>query len=215
MVMVINGHIRKGQVSRDAPVVFLADGVLEREELRAVIHGAGWRIEPLDAGNEAFAEANDLVPSCLVLDAGGPHLRLPLAPGGTDVPIIWITSRCDVPMTVRAMKAGAIDVLTKPVRADALVDAVGRALNASTAALRRAQEMRHLRGRYGSLSLRERQVMTLVASGLLNKQVGGELGISEVTVKAHRGKVMRKMNAQSLAHLVAMAASLQLAHAAS
>jgi FixJ family two-component response regulator len=126
------------------------------------------------------------------------------------MPIIFITGYGDVPMTVRAMKAGAVEFLTKPLNADALVSAIGHALDQSRAALGHEAEIREVRERYESLSRREREVMSLVVAGLLHKQVGGELQISEITVKAHRGKVMRKMKADSLADLVTMAARLRL-----
>jgi FixJ family two-component response regulator len=128
----------------------------------------------------------------------------------TDMPIIFITGYGDVPMTVRAMKAGAVEFLTKPFKDDVLLDAIRDALERSRAALRHESEMQLLRSCYASLTPREREVMALVVSGLLNKQVGGELGISEITVKAHRGQMMRKMKADSLPRLVAMAARLGL-----
>ena len=127
----------------------------------------------------------------------------------TDMPIIFITGYRDVPMTVQAMKAGAVEFLTKPFGEDALLSAIRAALERSRIALSQEAEMRVLRGRYASLSRREQQVMALVVSGLLNKQIGGELGISEITVKAHRGKVMQKMKADSLADLVRIAAKLR------
>ena len=200
-----------------APVVFVvSDDLLARAVLETVIHGAGWCAKVFPSDGALLTRAGQAVPSCLVLDlpsleAGSHLLQRPVPLGWTDMPVICLTVQGDVAMTVRAMKAGAVDVLSKPVQAGALRDAVRGALDLSLAALRRGSEARQLQDRYGSLSDRERQVMALVVSGLLNKQVGGELGISEVTVKAHRGRVMRKMQARSLASLVRMAGSLQLA----
>ncbi len=144
-------------------------------------------------------------------DLNGLDLQKRVAADRTDMPIIFITGYGDVPMTVRAMKAGAVEFLTKPFGDDVLLSAIRHAIERSHAALRHEAEIRALRDRYASLSRREREVMALVVSGLLNKQVGGELGISEITVKAHRGKMMRKMKADSLADLVTMAARLGLA----
>jgi FixJ family two-component response regulator len=154
------------------------------------------------------------VPCCLVLDVripglDGLELQQQLAER-SDMPIIFITGYGDVPMTVRAMKAGAIEFLTKPFNDSVLLDAVRQALERSRAALHRESEMHVLRSCFATLTPREREVMALVVSGLLNKQVGGELGISEITVKAHRGQVMRKMKADSLPDLVTMAARLGL-----
>ena len=140
---------------------------------------------------------------------GGLELQQQLAER-TDMPIVFITGYGDVPMTVRAMKAGAVEFLTKPFRDDVLLEAIRHAIERSRAALRQESEMQVLRSRYASLTPREREVMALVVSGLLNKQVGGELDISEITVKAHRGQVMRKMKADSLPDLVTMAARLGL-----
>jgi FixJ family two-component response regulator len=157
-------------------------------------------------------------PCCLVLDVtlpglNGLELQQRLSER-TDMPIIFITGYGDVPMTVRAMKAGAIEFLTKPFRDDVLLEAIGQAIERSRAALRHESAMSELRSCYASLTAREREVMVLVISGLLNKQVAGELGISEITVKAHRGQVMRKMKADSLAELVKMAARLGVQTAA-
>jgi FixJ family two-component response regulator len=200
-----------------APVVLVvSDDLLARAVLETVIVGAGWSARIMPSDNALLTRSGAPVPTCLVLDlpsleAASQLRERPIPFGWTDMPVICLTAQGDVAMTVRAMKAGAVDVLCKPVQAGALRDAIGNALDLSTAALRRGSEARQLQGRYETLSDRERQVMNLVVSGLLNKQVGGELGISEVTVKAHRGRVMRKMQARTLAGLVRMAGSLQLA----
>jgi len=197
------------------PIVFVVDDdVSVRESLEMLIRSEGWLPETFASAQEFLAYPRVLVPNCLVLDVSLPGLngldlqRL-VAGDRTDMPIIFITGYGDVPMTVQAMKAGAVEFLTKPFSDDVLLSAIRVALERSHAALGQEAEMRVLRDRYASLSQRERQVMALVVSGLLNKQVGGELGISEITVKAHRGKVMQKMKADSLADLVKMAARLR------
>ena len=197
------------------PIVFVVDDDLSvRESLELLIRSAGWQVETFVSAQEFLSRAHRLVPCCLVLDVtlpglSGLELQKQLAER-TDMPIIFITGHGDVPMTVQAMKAGAVEFLTKPFRDDVLLKAIGGALDRSRAALRLGSEMRALTNRYESLTPREREVMVLVVSGLLNKQVGGELGISEITVKAHRGQVMRKMKAGSLPDLVTMAARLGL-----
>ena len=154
-------------------------------------------------------------PTCLVLDVrmpgrSGLELQRDLAAANRQVPIIFITAHADVPMTVQAMKAGAVEFPTKPFTNNVLLEAIGGAIERSRTAVRQESAMRMLRSSYASLTPREREVMALVVSGLLNKQVGGELGISEITVKAHRGQVKRKMKADSLPELVTMAARLGL-----
>jgi FixJ family two-component response regulator len=197
------------------PIVYVVDDdVSVRESLELLIKNAGWKPELFASAQDFLSRPRVPVPSCLVLDVSLPgldglELQQRLA-DRTDVPIIFITGYGDVPMTVRAMKAGAVEFLTKPFKDDVLVDAVRGAIERSRAALRLDSEMRTLRNNYESLTPREREVMALVVSGLLNKQVGAELGISEITVKAHRGQVMRKMNAESLPDLVTMAARLGL-----
>ena len=202
------------------PIVFVVDDDISvRESLELLIRCEGWRPETFSSAQEFLARPRPLVPSCLVLDCSLPgltglELQKRIAVERTEMPIIFITGHGDVPMTVQAMKAGAVEFLTKPFKDDVLLTAIWAALERSRVALGLKAEMRVLRDRYASLSQRERQVMALVVSGLLNKQVGGELGISEITVKAHRGKVMQKMQANSLPDLVRMAAKLLLAPAA-
>ena len=197
------------------PIVFVVDDdVSVRESLELLIKSAGWQPETFVSAQEFLSRPHPLVPCCLVLDVtlpglNGLELQQKLA-GRTDMPIIFITGHGDVPMTVQAMKAGAVEFLTKPFKDDVLLDAIRGAIERSRAALRQDSEMRVLRDCYASLTPREREVMSWVVSGLLNKQVGGELGISEITVKAHRGQVMRKMKAESLPDLVTMAAHLGL-----
>jgi FixJ family two-component response regulator len=202
------------------PIVFVIDDdVSVRESLELLIKSAGWRPETFASAHEFLSLPRVTRPCCLVLDVtlpglNGLELQQQLAER-TEMPIIFITGYGDVPMTVRAMKAGAIEFLTKPFKDDALLDAIRSAIEQSRAALQHESEMQSLRSRYGALTPREREVMVLVCAGLLNKQVGGELGISEITVKAHRGQMMRKMQADSLPELVTMAARLGLGSARS
>jgi FixJ family two-component response regulator len=197
------------------PTVFIVDDdVSVRESLELLIQSAGWFPETFASASEFLARPRVDAPSCLVLDVSLPDLngldlQRRIADDRFDLPIIFITGYGDVPMTVRAMKAGAVEFLTKPFSDDVLLNAIAGALERSRAVLGHEAELRAVRDRYASLSPREREVMTLVVSGLLNKQIGGELHISEITVKAHRGKMMRKMEADSLADLVRMAARLQ------
>ena len=202
-------------MSSDTPVVFIVDDDISvRESLELLVRNENWRPETFASAQEFLDHPRTYVPSCLVLDLSLPglnglELQKRLAVERTDMPIIFITGYGDIPKTVQAMKAGAVEFLTKPLNNDVLVSAIGKALERSRLALARDAEMQQLRGRYTSLTSREKQVMELVVSGLLNKQVGGELGISEITVKAHRAQVMPKMKANSLADLVRTAAKLR------
>jgi FixJ family two-component response regulator len=206
-------------MSHATPIVFVVDDDISvRESLELLIRNAGWQPETFESAQEFLSRPRAVVPSCLVLDVtlpglNGLDLQKRVAADRKDMPIIFITGYGDVPMTVQAMKAGAVEFLTKPFGDDTLLSAIRQALERSRSALEHDAEIRGLRDRYASLSRREREVMALVVRGLLNKQVGFELGISEITVKAHRGKVMRKMEAKSLADLVTMAASLRVAPA--
>jgi FixJ family two-component response regulator len=199
------------------PIVFVVDDdVSVRDSLEALIRCEGWQPETFASAQEFLDHPCARVPSCLILDVNLPdldglELQRRVSADRTDMPIVFITGYGDVPMTVRAMKAGAAEFLTKPFGDDVLLGAVRNAIERSRTALGQEAALRVLLDRYGSLTGREREVMALVVSGLLNKQVGGKLGISEITVKAHRGQVMRKMKAGSLAALVNMDAGLRLA----
>jgi FixJ family two-component response regulator len=198
------------------PIVFVIDSDISvRESLELLIRAAGWLPKTFASAHEFLAHPRPDVPSCLILDVtlpdlNGLELQERIAAERTDMPIIFLTGYADIAMTVKAMKRGALEFLTKPFDAEVLLNAIGQAIKRSEVALGRENQLHALRTYYGSLTLREREVMSLVASGLLNKQVGGELGISEITVKAHRGSVMRKMKAASFAELVNMAARLRV-----
>ena len=197
-----------------ATVFVVDDDVSVRESLELLISAAGWQPLTFESAKEFLAHPRHFGACCLILDVALPGLNgLELQEQireRTDMPIIFITGHGDIPMSVRAMKAGAVEFLTKPFNDDVLLRTIQQCVERSRGVLREQGEMRVLRGRYESLTPREREVMALVVTGLLNKQVGGELGISEITVKAHRGQLMRKMQADSLAGLVTMAARLKL-----
>jgi Response regulator len=199
-----------------SPIVFVVDDdVSARESLTSLIEASGWRAEAFTSAREFLARPRPSVPSCLVLDVAlsdlsGLDLQQRVAVDRADMPVIFVTGYGDVSVTVRAMKAGALEFLTKPFRDDVLLNAIRHALERSRRALELAANLKAVHEGYESLTPREREVMVLVVSGLLNKQVGGELGISEITVKAHRGQVMRKMKADSLPALVNMVAALGL-----
>jgi FixJ family two-component response regulator len=203
-------------MSGPLPVVYVVDDDISvRDSLELLIRSAGWEPEIFESAQEFLSRPRAVVPSCLILDLtlpglNGLELQKRVAVDRSDMPIIFITGHGDVPTTVQAMKAGAVEFLTKPFSDDALLSAIKGAVQRSEAALGVRIEIEALEERYASLSRREREVMGLVVRGLLNKQVGFELGISEITVKAHRGQVMRKMNVRSLAELVKIAAKLGL-----
>ena len=198
------------------PIVFVVDDdVSVRESLELLIGFAGWQPETFASAEEFLARRRSLMPSCLVLDVSLPdlnglELQKLIASDRIDMPIIFITGHGDVPMTVQAMKAGAVEFLTKPFDDEVLLTAIRQAITRSTATLDEQAQLQALRECYASLTPREQEVMRLVVAGMLNKQIGLQLGISEITVKAHRGKMMLKMNAGSVADLVKVAMRLGL-----
>lgn len=206
--------------SEITPIVFVVDeDISVREALELLIRSEGWRPEMFNSAQEFLACPRAQVPSCLVLDVARPgrnslELQKRIASERHEVPIIFVTDQSDVRTTVQAMKAGAVEFLTKPFNIDLLMGAIREGLARSRAALDREIETRELQSRYASLTRRERQVMECVTSGFTNRLVGRELGISEITVKAHRGNVMKKMNADSLPDLVRMVARLHVQRSA-
>jgi len=216
----LNHGIGLPSIPSVSPIVFVVDeDITVRESLELLIRCEGWQPQTFQSAREFLTRPRPLVPSCLILDLALPdlnglELQKIIARERAEMPVVFISGCGDIPTTVMAMKAGAVDFLVKPFGNDVLLRAIRESLERSRVAIDREVELRDLRNCYVSLTPRERQVIALVVSGLLNKQVGAELGISEITVKAHRGQVMQKMKANSLADLVRMAARLQHARQA-
>jgi FixJ family two-component response regulator len=209
------GYQAGASAGRDPIVYVVDDDVSVRESLELMIRYSGFRVEAFASARAFLERPRADAPSCLILDVtlpdlNGLELQKCIAVEQASMPIIFITGYGDVPMSVQAMKAGAFEFLTKPFRDDILLSSIRSAIARSHSALGDDAALQSLRARYASLTKREREVMGLVVSGLMNKQIGGSLGTSEITVKAHRGKVMRKMEAESLADLVRMGQRLAL-----
>ena len=202
----------------DAIIAIVDDDASVREGLQSLIRSAGWRVETFVSAQEFLGRLGAQAPSCLILDLqlpglSGLDLQNRMAKGGLEIPIVFLTGHGDIPASVQAMKAGAVEFLTKPLDEQKLLQAIQEAIERDRRTRQQHAEIRELRERHESLTAREQQVMQEVVAGRLNKQIGSELGISEITVKAHRGKVMRKMKADSFAALVNMAATLNVAPA--
>jgi FixJ family two-component response regulator len=207
------------RIEPSSPIVFVVDDDISvRESLELLIQKQGWRPKTFSSAQEFLESPRVRVPNCLLLDISLPglnglDLQKRIAIERVDMPIIFITGYGDVPKSVEAMKGGAAEFLTKPLNHEVLLSAIRQSLERSRLALTREAELQTLRERYASLTGRERAVMVLIVSGLLNKQVGGQMDIAESTVKAHRGQVMQKMKAESLAELVRMADKLRIPEA--
>ncbi|HWY47390.1 MAG TPA: response regulator transcription factor [Bryobacteraceae bacterium] len=192
------------------PIVFVVDDDASvRDAVKKLLASVGLRVETFGSAREFLSRKRPETPACLVLDVrlpdlGGLEFQSALAEADVHIPIIFISGHADVPMTVRAMKAGAVEFLTKPFRGQELLGAIQEAIAKDRVAWSERAQMKELRASYDSLTVREKEVLRLVASGLLNKQIGAELGTSELTIKTHRGHVMEKMGAESLADLVRM-----------
>ena len=213
---IVGYKVRSFPMASTSPIVFVVDDDISvRESLEFMLRDQGFAVETFISAQEFLARQRAWAPSCLILDVSLPglnglDLQKRVAQDRHDMPIIFITGHGDIPMTVQAMKAGAIEFLTKPFSDDVLLNAIRNAVARSRVLLDRDAELRELKSRYALLTPREREIMVLVVAGLPNKQAGSELGISEITVKAHRGSMMRKMKADSLPVLVSMAARLRL-----
>lgn len=202
-------------MTQEEPAVFVVDDDISiREALKNLFRSVGLKVETFETAQDFLSSERAIAPGCLVLDVrlpglGGLDLQRQLAEANREIPIIFISGHGDIPMSVRAIKAGAVEFLTKPFRDQDLLDAVREALDRDRQARRSGTEMAELRKRYRSLTSREQEVLGLVVRGLVNKQIGAELGISEPTVKLHRGRLMQKMAAETLADLIRMAEKLR------
>jgi FixJ family two-component response regulator len=212
----VGSELTMSSMTHAEPIVFVVDDdVSIRESLEHLFRCEGWHAETFASASEFLAAPRPSVPSCLVLDVSMPglnglELQKRVANDRPGMPIVFITAHGNIPMSVKAMKAGAVEFLTKPFTEEVLLAAIRQALERSRNVLSSEKKIQALQDDYGALSHREQEVMALVVTGMLNKQVAGELGISEKTVKAHRGQVMQKMKAGSFADLVNMAAALRL-----